>query len=110
MRHRAGLTVLLWVAARSSTPADTARLTLNDPYWERVNVEIAITRSADCDNRGEGFISTRQFVMRKDKSEAIDVPNGANLCWRHDRNPTNPIAGTWSGWSRATLFPGQKAE
>jgi len=87
-----------------------ARLTLNDPYWERVNVEIVITKSADCDIRGEGFISTRQFVMRKEKSERIDVPNGANLCWRHDRNPSNPVVGMWSGWTKATLFPGQTAE
>ena len=110
MRHWVIVAALSLLAACSSKPADTARLTLNDFYWERVNVEIVITKNADCDNRGDGFISTRQLVMRKERAEAIDVPNGANVCWRHDRNPANPIAGVWSGWSRATLFPGQNAE
>ncbi len=110
MRHRAWLLVLPWLAACSSAPGDTARLTLNDPTWERVNVEIVITRSADCDSRGDGYIATKALVMRKNKTEAIDVPNGANVCWRRDRNPNNPVAGAWSGWTRATLFPGQSAE
>jgi hypothetical protein len=110
MRHRAWLLALPWLAACSSAPGDASKLTLNDPTWERVNVEIVITKSADCDNRGEGYIATREVVMRKNKAEAIDVPNGANVCWRHDRNPNNPVAGAWSGWTRATLFPGQSAE
>ena len=92
-----------------SKPNGTATLTLNDPYWDQVNVEIVLTRSADCENR-DGYISTRQILMRKNKTEAIEVPSGANVCWRHDRNPNNPVAGAWSGWTKATLFPGQSGE
>lgn len=103
----AGLTAL---AACSSPPADSARLTLNNPYWERVNVELVITRSFDCNNRGEGFIEVRELVMAKNRTELIAVPNGANLCWRRDRDPSNPVAGAWSGWTKATLFPGRSAE
>jgi hypothetical protein len=102
--------VLAGCSMFSSAPADSSRLTLNDPYWERVNVELVITRRGDCDSRAEGYLSTRQVVMRKNKSETIDVPNGASLCWRHDRNPDNPTAGAWSGWTRATLVPGKSAE
>ena len=94
----------------SSRSADTSVLTLNDSTWERINVEVVITKSADCDNRGEGFISTRQLVMRKNKTEAIEVPNGAAVCWRRDRNPSSPAAGAWSGWTKATLPPGQSGE
>ena len=94
----------------SSKPADTASLTLNDPFWDRVNVELVITKRGDCDSRGDGFISSRELVMRKNKIEYIEVPNGASVCWRHDRNPNNPVPGAWSGWTRATLFPGQSAE
>ena len=65
MRHREGLMVALWVAACSSTPGGTAKLALNNPSWDRVNVEIVITRRADCDSRAEGFISTRELVMRR---------------------------------------------
>lgn len=109
MRYRAWLLVLS-LAACSSTPSGATRLTLNDPYWDRVNVEIVITKRADCDSREEGYIETRQVTMRKNKTETIDVPNDATVCWRHDRNPNNPVAGAWSGWTRATLSPGQSAE
>ena len=57
MRLLAAVTGLLSLAACSS-PADTSRLTLNNPYWERVNVQLVITRSSDCDNRAE-YIDTR---------------------------------------------------
>ncbi len=110
MRYRIWPLVLLLPAACSSGPPGSAKLILNNPSWDRVNAQIVITRSADCDQRGEGFISTREFVMRKDKSEAIEVPKGASVCWRHDRNPNSPVSGAWTGWSRATLLPGQDTE
>jgi hypothetical protein len=110
MRFRAMLAGLLSLAACSSTPSNTASLTLNDPYWDRVNVEIVITKRADCDSRGEGYISTRKMVMRKNTTESIEAPNDASVCWRHDRDPNNPMAGVWSGWTRATLAPGKSAE
>jgi hypothetical protein len=94
----------------SSRPADTATLTLNDPYWERVNVEVVITRSSDCENRGDGFISSKELVLRKNRSETVEAPNGAVVCWRHDRNPDKPVPGAWTGWTKATLNPGQNAE
>lgn len=104
------LAALLALAACSSTPSGMATLTLNDPYWDRVNVEIVITKRADCDSRGEGYVSTRTIVMRKNTTEAIDVPNDASVCWRHDRDPNNPVTGAWSGWTRATLPPGKSTE
>jgi len=110
MRYWNWAPALLWLAGCSSGPGNGADLVLNDPYWERVNVQVVVTKSADCDNRGEGFISTKEFVMRKDTTKTIEAPNGASICWRHDRNPNSPVAGAWSGWSRATLFPGQSTE
>ena len=109
MRHFWWLAALA-VAACSSSPPDASNLTLKDRYWDRVNVEIVITRRDDCDSRDEGYLSSREFKLRKDQSEAIEVPNGAKLCWRHDRNPNNPVAGAWSGWTKATVNPGQSAE
>ena len=110
MRHWAGLMVMLGVAACSSAPAGTATLTLNNPYWDKVNVEIVITKRADCDSRAEGYVETKEMVMRKERSEAIEVPPDATVCWRHDRNPNQPVAGAWSGWTRATLQPGGNAQ
>ena len=107
---RAALPGLLLLAACSSAPAGTSTLILNDPYWDRVNVEIVVTRRADCDNRGDGFLDAKKLVMRKNTTERFEVPNGATLCWRHDRDPNNPQAGSWSGWTRATVQPGQSAE
>lgn len=105
-----GFLLLAGCGMFSSKPADTATLSLNDPYWDRVNVEVVITRSSDCDNRGEGFISSKELVLRKNKTEMVEAPNGAVICWRHDRNPDKPVAGAWTGWTKATLNPGQNAE
>ena len=111
MRFAAVLASVLSLAACSSlsTPADGSRLTLNNPYWERVNVQLVITKSADCENRGE-HLNSRELVMIKNRLEMVQVPSGANVCWRRDRNPNNPVAGAWSGWTKATLFPGRDAE
>jgi hypothetical protein len=110
----AGCLLLLLVASGCSlfsgkSPANTTKLTINDPYWDHVNVQFVITRSGDCDSR-EGLVSTRTIVMHKNTTESIDVPNDANLCWRHDRDPERPSPGAWSGWTKATLAPGQSAE
>jgi len=110
MRHWAGLTVLLWAAACSSAPRGTATLTLNDPYWDKVNVQIVITKRADCDSRDAGYIETKDLVMRKERSETIEVPPDATVCWRHGRNPNQRVAGVLSGWTPATLQPGGTAQ
>ena len=110
MRYWTWAAALFWLAGCSSGPGNGAELTLNDPYWDQVNVQLVITKSEDCDNRGGGFISKKEFVMHKDTTRTIEAPEGANVCWRHDRNPNSPVAGAWSGWTRATLFPGQSSE
>jgi hypothetical protein len=100
----------LLLAACHSTPSDSSTLILNDPYWDRVNVEVVVTRRADCDSRDAGFLSSKEIVMRKSTTERFDVPNGANICWRHDRNPNEPVKGAWSGWTKASIPPGQETE
>jgi len=110
LRVGALLAGLLALAACGSKPGDISTLTLNDPYWDRVNVELVITKRADCDSRAEGYIATKELVMRKNATEAIEVPNGATVCWRHDRNPNEPVAGAWSGWTKAAITPGGSAE
>src|SRR5207248_134627 len=85
-----GILLLAGCSMFSSKSGGGSTLTLNNPYWEQVNVEVVLTRSSDCENR-DGYISTAQILMRKNKTEAVDVPSGANVCWRHDRNPVNPI-------------------
>jgi hypothetical protein len=107
MRYRAGLAALCWLAACSSGSGKSATLRLDDPYWDRVNVEAVITTSTDCDNRGPGYVRTDDFVMTKKGSHDILAPNAEIVCWRHDRDPNNPVKGNWSDWSKATLFPGQ---
>jgi len=104
------LSLLAGCSMFGSPSSGGSRLTLNDPYWDRVTVEIVITSNTDCDNRGQGYISSREIVMRKNKTETVDLPAGANVCWRHDRNPNNPVAGAWSGWTRATMFPGASSD
>ena len=109
MRFATVLASVLLLAACSSTPTDGSQLTLNNPYWEKVNVQLVITKSSDCENRGE-YLNSRELVMIKNKLEVVQVPSGANVCWRRDRNPNNPVAGAWSGWTRATMFPGATSD
>ena len=110
MRYLACLSALLALSACGSTGSgQSATLILNNPTWDRVNVEVVITKSPNCDNR-DAYISTQQFVMAKNRTQRIEAPNAESICWRHDRNPNNPIAGVWSGWSRVTMFPGQNTE
>jgi hypothetical protein len=109
MRHLLGLAALLCLAACSGSDK-SAKLTLSDPYWAHVNVQAVITNSTDCDNRGPGYVATKEFVMTKDTTHSIEAPNAEIICWRHDRDPNNPVAGDWSDWSKATLFPGQSAD
>ena len=111
MRYLACLFALLLAlsACGPVSSKQSATLILNNPTWDRVNVEVAITKSPNCENR-DAYVSTQEFVMTKNRTQRIEAPNAESICWRHDRNPNNPIAGAWSGWSRATLFPGQTTE
>ena len=111
MRYSVWLSALLLPlsACGSTGSGPSATLILNNPTWDRVNVEAVVTKSPDCDKR-EAYLSTQQFVMTKGRTQRIEAPNAENICWRHDRNPNNPVAGVWSGWSRVTLFPGQTTE
>ena len=61
-------------------------------------------------DRGDGRVETKEFTMRKGQTQQIEVSHGEAICWRHDRNPNNPVPGVWSGWSRVPLAPGQTAE
>ena len=109
MRFRAWLPGLLVLAACSSTPSDASKLTLKNTTWNHVNVQVVITKSADCDDRGPEFVGSQDFMLEKDQTKTIVAPNGTSVCWRHDRFPNKPVPGEWSGWSRGILFPGEGA-
>jgi hypothetical protein len=110
MRYLACLSTLLSLTACGAmSSSKSATLILNNPTWDRINVEAVITKSPNCENQ-DAYISTEQFVLTKNRNRKIETPNAEGICWRHDRNPNNPIAGVWSGWSRVTLFPGQTTE
>ena len=108
--YPASLFALFLMGACSSGSGQSATLILNNPTWDRVNVETVITNSADCGNRGKGYVATKTFVMTKGHPMRVEAPNGESICWRKDRNPNNPVPGDWSGWSRVPLAPGQTAE
>jgi hypothetical protein len=109
-RHLAWFAALFALSACGSVGGGpSATLILNNPTWDRVNVETVVTKSPNCDNQ-DAYVSTQEFVMTKNHTQRIEAPHAENICWRHDRNPNNPIAGDWSGWSRATMFPGQTFE
>jgi hypothetical protein len=110
MRGRALIVGLLLMAGCSSGSDQSATLILDNPTWDRVNVEAVITRSSDCDERSNGYVETQHFTMGKGQTHRVVAPHAETICWRHDRDPNNPVPGDWSEWSRATLFPGQTTE
>jgi hypothetical protein len=110
MRYRAWLPLLLGLTACASTPKDASKVTLRDAVWDRVNIQVVITKSANCDDRGPEFISQQEFFIIQDKTQIVVAPNGATVCVRHDRNPSKPVAGEWSGWTRIIPFPGEDVE
>ncbi|HTV46511.1 MAG TPA: hypothetical protein VMF05_14455 [Stellaceae bacterium] len=110
MRYLLVLAVFLVVSGCSSGSSQSATLILDNPTWDRVNVQAVITKSSDCDERQNGYVATKDFVMTKGQTHRVVAPDAETICWRHDRDPNNPVAGDWSEWSRATLFPGQTTE
>jgi hypothetical protein len=98
------------VCSCSSGSDSSATLILDNPNWDRVNVEAVITKSSDCSDKSNGYVATKDFVMTKGQTHRVVAPNAETICWRHDRDPTNPAPGDWSEWSRAVLFPGQTSE
>jgi len=110
MRRGFELIATALLAGACSSGSGGNGLTLHNQTWDQVNVEIVVTKSANCSDRGPDYISSKEVLIRKDKSYTVDVPAEAAVCWRHDRNPNNPKPGDWTGWSRATLYPGQSAE
>ena len=110
MRYRAWLPLLFGLSACTGAPKDASKITLNNHEWDRVNVQVVITKSANCDDRGPEFVGEQDFFLLKDKNQTIVAPNGTSVCWRHDRNPSKPAPGEWSGWSRAIPFPGEDTE
>jgi hypothetical protein len=105
MRLRLWLPLCLALAACSNS-AGTSKLTLRNMVWDHVNVEVAVMRGGSCETQGPDFIRSQVFHMQMDQTKTITAPDESTICWRHDRYPTNPHPGEWSGWSRAILFPG----
>ena len=68
-------------------------LLLSNPDFPLINVEAVITANPDCDARDAGYISTLEFTMPNNATKFIDVPPGADVCWRSDRNPGRPSPG-----------------
>jgi hypothetical protein len=109
MRYRMWLPVLVGLSACSSAPSDSSKVTLHNSEWDKVNIQVVITKSANCDSRGPEFVGEQDFYLLKDQSRTVIALNGTSVCWRHDRFPNNPKPGEWSGWSRAIPFPGEDA-
>ena len=107
MRSRL-LPIVLFCAGSCTLEAPgPGTLLLSNPDFPLVNVEAVITANSDCDARDDGYISTLEFTMPNNSTKFIDVPPGADVCWRSDRNPGRPAPGRWSRWNRAYLVPGK---
>jgi hypothetical protein len=106
---RPRLLPIVLLSAVSCAPQAPApgRLLLSNPDFPMINVEAVITANPDCDARDDGYVSTLAFAMPNNATKFIDVPPGADVCWRRDRNPGRPAPGRWSRWDRAYLVPGR---
>jgi hypothetical protein len=98
--------VLFGAAACAPQPPQPGTLLLSNVNFGPTNVEAVITANPDCGARGPGYVSTLEFVLPNNATKIIDVPPGTEVCWRRDRDPSQPVAGQWSGWDRAYVEPG----
>ena len=99
--------MLLCAGSCAPSAPGPGRLLLSNQDFPLINVEAVITANPDCDARDEGYISTLEFTMPNNATKFIDVPPGANVCWRSDRNPGRPSPGRLSRWDRAFIVPGR---
>ncbi|HWD58419.1 MAG TPA: hypothetical protein VG308_09090 [Stellaceae bacterium] len=107
MRRVMWLSLALTLAACSSDPPNASKITLRNMQWQHVNVQVVITRGGNCDiHDGADFVGSQDFQLHMDQTKTVVAPAETSVCWRHDRYPSNPHPGEWSGWSRAILFPG----
>src|SRR5215471_11649948 len=66
MRLSPWLALTLTLAACSSAPPNSAKITLRNMQWNHVNVQAVITRAGNCDDRGSDFVSSQDFVLQKE--------------------------------------------
>jgi hypothetical protein len=99
--------VLLCVCSCAPPVPLPGTLRLSNPNFALINVEAVITANSDCAARDDGYVSTLEFTMPNNATKFIEVPPGADVCWRSDRNPGRPVPGRWSRWDRAYLVPGK---
>jgi hypothetical protein len=102
--------VLLCAGSCAPQAPEPGMLLLSNPNFPLINVEAVITANPECDARDGGYISTLAFVMPNNSTKFIEVPPGADVCWRSDRNPGRPVPGRWSRWDRAYLVPGRSID
>jgi len=102
--------MLFCAAACTPQPAQPGTLLLSNLDFGPTNVEAVITANPDCGARGPGYVSTLEFILPNNATKFIDVPPGAEICWRRDRDPSQPVAGQWSGWDRAYVEPGMTVD
>ena len=98
--------LLFCAAACTPQPVQPGTLLLSNLNFGPTNVEAVITANPDCSARGPGYVSTLEFVLPDNATKFIDVPPGDEICWRRDRDPSQPVSGQWSGWDRAFVAPG----
>ena len=98
--------LLFCAAACTPQPVQPGTLLLSNLNFGPTNVEAVITANPDCSARGPGYVSTLEFVLPNNATKFIDVPPGDEICWRRDRDPSQPVSGQWSGWDRAFVAPG----
>ncbi len=97
--------VLFCAAACAPQPVQPGTLLLSNLNFGPTHVEAVITANPDCGARGPGYVSTFEFLLPNNATKSLDVPPGAEICWRRDRDPSQPVAGQWSGWDRAYVAP-----
>lgn len=84
----------------AQTPALPGRLELRNTRWERVNVEVRVGPSQNCEqNTAQG-----SSVLLREESWA--VLSEEVVCWRRERVPGDPSTG-WTAWEQSRLAPDQ---
>src|SRR5256885_12833064 len=81
------LSALFLLGACSSGSSQSAMLILNNPTWDRVNVEAVITNNAEFGKRGQGDVPTQNLGMTKGHPVRGEAPHSESVWSRHGRKP-----------------------
>jgi hypothetical protein len=90
---------VLMAAVFTADAALAAQVTIHNPSWNHVTVEIRVGNGGDCPQNAPYGNGTFQLTL----GGSLPVTtNGEDVCWRREADPDHPN-GAWTDWTRQSV-------